>query len=83
MRDRTYPFARTVYAYLNRDKDKPTDPDEAAFLAFILSREGQDIAEQGGYLARCPSRNHDALEIKPQPFVAVPGPTPAPVPCGR
>ena len=81
VRDRRYPFARTVYAYLNRENGKPVDSDEAAFLAFVLSPEGQRIGEQAGYLARCPVAGDVSAEIKPQPYVAVPAPLLPLTPC--
>jgi phosphate transport system substrate-binding protein len=47
----TYPLARTVYAYANRKPKSPVPARVAAFLAYIVSPEGQAIvARAGGYL---------------------------------
>jgi phosphate transport system substrate-binding protein len=46
-----YPLARPVYIYLNRRPSGPIAPEVAAFVAYILSEEGQATAARtGGYL---------------------------------
>ena len=59
----SYPLARTVYIYANR-KPKPRVPaNVAAFLAYIVSREGQAIvAHTGGYLPLSPELAAQATE---------------------
>lgn len=50
--NRTYPLARNIYIYLNRDPGKPVEPKLREFLRFILSRDGQAIVDRdGNYLA--------------------------------
>jgi len=47
---RAYPLANSVYIYLNRRPGQPIAPRLQAFLAFILSREGQQaVADDGMY----------------------------------
>jgi phosphate transport system substrate-binding protein len=47
----TYPLARTVYMYANRKPKSPMPARVVAFLAYIVSPEGQAIvARTGGYL---------------------------------
>jgi phosphate transport system substrate-binding protein len=47
----TYPLARTVYVYANRKPKSPVTARVAAFLAYIVSPEGQAmVARTGGYL---------------------------------
>ncbi len=49
--DRSYPLVRNIYIFLNRRPNTPVDPKLKAFLAFILSRDGQAVvAEDGNYL---------------------------------
>lgn len=59
----TYPLARTVYAYVNRKPHAPAPPLVAAFLAYIVSPEGQAIvAHTGGYLPLSPELANQARE---------------------
>ncbi len=52
---RTYPLARLLPAYLNREPGRPLNPPLRAFLRYILSRQGQDdIVRQGGFLPLSP-----------------------------
>lgn len=83
VRDRSYPFARPVFAYVNREQAKRANPDIADFLAFVLSPQGQHIAERAGFLRRCEPASDVQSEILAQPYVPVPGPVLPPVPCGR
>ena len=46
----TYPLARFLYVYVNRAPGKPLDPLVREFLAFVLSKEGQEIVVKDGYL---------------------------------
>jgi phosphate transport system substrate-binding protein len=46
--DRSYPLANAVYIYLNRPPGQPLAPRLKAFLAFILSREGQELVVEDG-----------------------------------
>jgi phosphate transport system substrate-binding protein len=43
-----YPLARFLYVVVNKKPDAPLDPAQRQFLAYVLSRDGQDvIARQG------------------------------------
>ena len=47
----TYPLSRLIYFNVNRAPGRPLDPALAAFLHFILSREGQQaVLDQAIYL---------------------------------
>jgi len=47
----SYPLARAVYIFFNRDSGKPPDPRVREFLRYVLSPEGQqDVAREGAYL---------------------------------
>jgi phosphate transport system substrate-binding protein len=49
--NRSYPFARSVWIYVNRAPGQPLEPKVREFLRYILSREGQqDVAREGDYL---------------------------------
>lgn len=45
-----YPLSRYLYIYVNQAPDKPLTRVDYEFLSFILSQEGQDIAQKAGYL---------------------------------
>jgi phosphate transport system substrate-binding protein len=45
-----YPLARFLYVYVNKSPDKPLSPLVKEFLAFVLSKDGQDIVIKDGYL---------------------------------
>ena len=58
-----YPLARTVYIYANRKPKSPVPANVAAFLAYIVSPEGQAIvAQTGGYLPLSPELVAQATE---------------------
>jgi phosphate transport system substrate-binding protein len=58
-----YPLARTVYVYVNRKPKSPLPANVAAFLAYIVSPEGQAIvARIGGYLPLSPELAAQATE---------------------
>lgn len=44
-----YPIARYLYIYLNKKPDQPLDPLRAEFVKYILSKDGQELAEKGGF----------------------------------
>lgn len=44
-----YPIARFLYIYLDKKPDQVLDPLRAEFVKFVLSREGQELAKQGGF----------------------------------
>ena len=53
--NRTYPLLRDIPIYINRAPGKPIDPKVREFLAYILSREGQQaITREGDYVPLTP-----------------------------
>ncbi len=44
-----YPIARYLYVYLNKKPNQPPDPLRAEFIKFILSKDGQEQTEKGGF----------------------------------
>jgi phosphate transport system substrate-binding protein len=58
-----YPLSRPIYMVIDREPGKPVDPKQAEFLAFVLSREGQEaIGAADGWLPLPPGRA--AAELK-------------------
>jgi phosphate transport system substrate-binding protein len=52
---RSYPLVTSLYIYLNRPPGKPVPPRLKEFLAYILSREGQQaVAADGMYIPLSP-----------------------------
>ncbi|MEO0483340.1 MAG: phosphate ABC transporter substrate-binding protein [Planctomycetota bacterium] len=49
--DGTYPLARFLYVYINHDPARALDPLRAAFVRFMLSRDGQASLLKDGYIA--------------------------------
>jgi len=45
----TYPLARSLYVYFNRNPKSPADPLVSQFLTFVLSKQGQEIVVKDGY----------------------------------
>ncbi len=45
-----YPLSRYLQIYVNKAPGKPLDPAVREFLAFVLSKEGQEIVEKDGYI---------------------------------
>ena len=49
--DRRYPLVRPFFVYLNREPGKPVRPEIAAFLRFVLGKEGQQrVLKDGSFL---------------------------------
>jgi phosphate transport system substrate-binding protein len=46
---RKYPIARYLYIYLNRKPNQSVDPLRAEFIKYILSKDGQQQTERGGF----------------------------------
>jgi phosphate transport system substrate-binding protein len=46
---RKYPLSRYLNVYVNRAPNKPLDPTVREFLAFVLSKEGQEIVVKDGF----------------------------------
>jgi len=49
-----YPIARFLYIYVNMDPKKPADPLIQQFMAFVLSKQGQEIVVKDGYYPLIP-----------------------------
>lgn len=46
----TYPLARFLYVYVNKQPNKPLPPLERAFMKMVLSKEGQEVVIKDGYI---------------------------------
>lgn len=46
----TYPLARFLLLYINKDPQKPLDPLVREFVKFVLSKEGQEVVIKDGYM---------------------------------
>lgn len=46
----TYPLARFLLLYINRDPQKPLEPLVREFVKFVLSKEGQEVVIKDGYM---------------------------------
>ena len=44
-----YPLSRNLYIYVNKAPGKQLDPAVKEFIAFVLSKEGQEIVVKDGY----------------------------------
>lgn len=58
----TYPLRRTLYAYFNHPAGSPMQPAVRAFLMFVLSAPGQDLARANGYLPLNTTAAHESAE---------------------
>lgn len=66
IRTRKYPLTRYLYIYINQPPNKSLNLVEREFLYFILSQQGQRLAEKAGYLPLAPSlANAQLQQIKP------------------
>lgn len=45
----SYPIARYLYIYLNKDPVKGTDPLVKEFMRYVLSKQGQEVTIKDGY----------------------------------
>jgi len=48
--NRHYPLARFLYVYINKDPKKPLAPLELEFVKMMLSKQGQEIVSNNGYI---------------------------------
>jgi phosphate transport system substrate-binding protein len=46
----TYPLARFLFLFVNKDPEKPLDPLVRELVKFVLSKEGQEVVIKDGYL---------------------------------
>jgi phosphate transport system substrate-binding protein len=47
--DGSYPLARQLFVYVNRDPRQPMDKLTYEFLRFVLSKQGQEVVQKDGY----------------------------------
>lgn len=59
----TYPLARTIYMYINREPGKPINPVLREFLRYALSREGQQAVVDDAIFTPLPAKM-DAIEAE-------------------
>jgi phosphate transport system substrate-binding protein len=60
----TYPLARYLYVYLNKNPNHRLSPIEAAFVRFIFSREGQSMVAREGYVPVSPQiAQHELAKV--------------------
>lgn len=61
--NRTYPLVRSIYIMANRRPGTPMDPKIHEFLAYVLSRQGQeDVMKEGDFLPLTPNLVHEQLQ---------------------
>ncbi|QIB64395.1 PstS family phosphate ABC transporter substrate-binding protein [Kineobactrum salinum] len=48
--DGSYPLARFLYVYVNKDPNKPLSPLEREFIKLVFSRQGQEVVLKDGYI---------------------------------
>jgi phosphate transport system substrate-binding protein len=46
----SYPLARFLYVYVNKQPGKEMDPLTSQFLAMVLSKQGQEVVVKDGYI---------------------------------
>jgi phosphate transport system substrate-binding protein len=46
----TYPLARFLYVYVNKNPNKPLAPLEREFIKMVMSKVGQEIVVKDGYI---------------------------------
>jgi len=46
----SYPLARFLYIYINKEPGKKLDPITAQFLTMVLARQGQEVVVKDGYI---------------------------------
>jgi len=46
----SYPLARFLYVYVNKQPGKPLDPLTSQFLSMVLSKQGQKVVVKDGYI---------------------------------
>ena len=46
----SYPLARFLYVYINKEPGKELDPITSQFLTMVLSRQGQEVVVKDGYI---------------------------------
>jgi phosphate transport system substrate-binding protein len=46
----SYPLARFLYVYINKEPGKPLSPLTQEFLKLVMSRQGQNVVVKDGYI---------------------------------
>lgn len=61
-RDRSYPLVRNIYIYFDRPPGEQLDQKLKAFLTYALSRDGQRLVSEAGYLPLPPKMIQEQLK---------------------
>lgn len=48
--DGTYPLARVLFVYINKNPNQSLDPLRAEFIKYLLSKQGQEVVINDGYI---------------------------------
>src|SRR5690606_7277522 len=48
--DGSYPLARFLYMYINKNPNQPLSPLEREFIKMVFSRQGQEVVLKDGYI---------------------------------
>lgn len=48
--DGSYPLARFLYVYINKNPNQPLSPLEREFIKLVFSRQGQEVVMKDGYI---------------------------------
>lgn len=48
VQNRSYPFFDHIFAYFDREANKPLDPMVYEFIRFVISRDGQELLQKDG-----------------------------------
>jgi phosphate transport system substrate-binding protein len=65
--DGTYPLARILYVYINKNPNSDLDPLRGEFVKFIMSKQGQEVVINDGYIplpAEMAKTGRDAAGLK-------------------
>ena len=46
----SYPLARFLFVYVNKEPNKPLAPLEREFIKLVLSKSGQEVVMKDGYI---------------------------------
>lgn len=63
----TYPLARFLYVYVNKQPNKPLPPLEGEFLKLVMSQQGQEVVVKDGYIplpAKVVEKYLSSLDLK-------------------
>ena len=61
--DFSYPIARYLYIYINKDPVKGTDPLVREFMKYVLSKPGQEVTVKDGYFPLSAKKASENLKL--------------------